>query len=170
MRRRRTACTNRLHQIGIALSNYHAASQCYPPAYLGDPTNWMLPHWSWSAFLLPYVEQRPLYESLGITLQQFGYGASFAPPFADTQIPLGVFTCPSDVGPALNQRKGFHAKSNYRAVEGNQLTLTVSYDCLSHQNGVFYLNSCTSIAAITDGSSNTLLVGDARSILKAKGT
>jgi hypothetical protein len=68
--------------------------------------------------------------------------------------------CPSDVGPALNHRKSSHAKSNYRGVQGTQATVTVTYDVLANQNGVFYLNSCVSIGAMTDGSSNTLAVGE----------
>ena len=84
----------------------------------------------------------------------------FAPPCAATQIPLSVFVCPSDVGPRLNQRKGFHAKSNYRGVEGTCATLTTTYAILASQNGVFYLNSSLPCAAITDGLSNTLMVGE----------
>jgi len=157
---RRSSCNNNLHQLGIALNNYHSAHQVFPPAYFGDRTTWTRPHWSWSTFLLPYLEQQPLYVTLGVGPKEFGYGADFAPPCDATQIPLGVFTCPSDVGPRLNHRKGSHAKSNYRGVEGSRATETASYDILSRQNGVFYLNSSLPFAAITDGSSSTLMVGE----------
>jgi prepilin-type N-terminal cleavage/methylation domain-containing protein/prepilin-type processing-associated H-X9-DG protein len=157
---RRIRCANNLRQLGIGLHHYHDVHRAFPAAYLGDRTNWMRPHWSWSAFLLPYLEQRPLYDGLGVTTKEFGYGATFAPPSAETQAHLDVFVCPSDVGPALNHRKGSHAKSNYRGVQGNQPTLTVTYDILAGQNGVFYMNSCVSTAGITDGSSNTLALGE----------
>jgi prepilin-type N-terminal cleavage/methylation domain-containing protein/prepilin-type processing-associated H-X9-DG protein len=157
---RRTSCRNNLRQIGIALHGYHGVHGFFPPAYLGDVNTWTGPHWSWSTFLLPYLEQQPLYDVLGVTTQVFGYGATFAPPCPATQTPLSVFVCPSDNGPALNASKGLHAKSNYRAVEGSQGTTTVTYDLLGSENGVFYLNSCISIAAITDGTSNTLAIGE----------
>ncbi len=157
---RRVGCGNNLRQLGIALHHYHDARQVFPPAYLANLTNWTGPHWSWSAFLLPYVEQQPLYDALGVGTKEFGYGASFALPCAETQVPLDSFICPSDVGPLLNQRKSFHAKSNYRGVEGSHATLSTSYAILASQDGVLYMNSCLPMAAITDGASNTLFVGE----------
>jgi prepilin-type N-terminal cleavage/methylation domain-containing protein/prepilin-type processing-associated H-X9-DG protein len=141
---RRASCRNNLRQIGIGLHAYHGVHGFFPPGYFADTTNWQGPHWSWSTYLLPYLEQQPLNNVLGVSAQTFGYGASFAPPCPATQTSLSVFVCPSDTGPRLNASKGLHAKSNYRAVE----------------NGVFYLNSCTSTAEITDGTSNTLAIGE----------
>ena len=157
---RRAACSNNLHQQGIALHSYQAAKQVFPPAYFGDRTNWYRPHWSWSAYLLPYLEQAPLYDTLGVATKDFGYGAAFAPPCAATRISLGVYVCPSDTGSRLNQRKGLHAKSNYRGIAGNQTCLVATYDTEADQNGVLYLNSALPITAITDGASNTLIVGE----------
>jgi prepilin-type N-terminal cleavage/methylation domain-containing protein/prepilin-type processing-associated H-X9-DG protein len=157
---RRTSCRNNLRQIGIGLQGYHAVHGFFPPGYLADVNTWTSPHWSWSTFLLPYLEQQPLYNALGVREQTFGNGASFAPPCPATQTSLSVFVCPSDLGPALNPSKSLHAKSNYRAIEGSQGSTTVTYNLLSNYNGVFYLNSCISTAAITDGSSNTLAVGE----------
>src|SRR6187551_3780169 len=65
---RRSQCTNNLKQIGVALHNYHSATDTFPmggsrnpfdpPAsYDGDPT-WS--SWSAHALLLPYLEQQPL--------------------------------------------------------------------------------------------------------------
>jgi prepilin-type N-terminal cleavage/methylation domain-containing protein len=159
---RRIRCGNNLHQLGVGLHNYHDAHRAFPPAYLADRTNWTGPHWSWSAFLLPYLEQQPLFQALGVTTKEFGDGVSLAPPCAETQTPLDVFVCPSDAGPALNHRKSFHAKSNYRGVEGSQATLTTTYDILSNQDGSFYMNSRVSIDAMIDGSSNTAAVGECR--------
>src|SRR4051812_13615421 len=53
---RRYACVNNLRQIGLALQNYHAAHQRFPPGR-GDP----LPAvFSTLAYLLPYTEQTSL--------------------------------------------------------------------------------------------------------------
>src|SRR3990167_4961613 len=54
---RRARCGNNLRQIGIGLHNYHEVHRTFPPGYLGTPADFTGPHWSWSAFLLPYVEQ-----------------------------------------------------------------------------------------------------------------
>jgi prepilin-type processing-associated H-X9-DG protein len=156
------ACANNLHQIGIALQHYHADYMAFPPAYSGNETDWTDPHWTWTVLLLPYAEQTPLFDNLSITTQLFGGGVSLAQPTPATQTRLGVFVCPSDVGRTLNQRKGQHAKSNYRGIMGSTTSLTTSFDELSNRNGLFYLNSCVSTAQITDGTSNTLAVGECR--------
>src|SRR5260370_12534496 len=57
----RLKCQNNLHQLGIALHNYHGDYCSFPPGYRwlpvlpDDPTR-TDPGWGWSAFLLPYVE------------------------------------------------------------------------------------------------------------------
>jgi prepilin-type N-terminal cleavage/methylation domain-containing protein/prepilin-type processing-associated H-X9-DG protein len=151
---RRAACGNNLRQIGVALHGYHGVHGCFPPGYLAD-TN------TWSTFLLPHLEQQPLYDALGVSSHEFAGGVSFPPPFAAAQIPLSVFVCPTDNGPELNASKGLYAKSNYRGITGSQpTTLGQTYTQDGSQNGVIYLNSCTKIADITDGTSNTLAVGE----------
>ena len=157
---RRTSCRNNLRQIGIGLQGYHALHGFFPPGYLADVNTWTNPQWSWSTFLLPYLEQQPVYDVLGVNTQSFGGGVSFASPCPVSQTSLSAFVCPSDNGPALNASKSLFAKSNYRAIKGSQGSTTVTYNSLSNYNGVFYLNSCISTAAITDGSSNTLAVGE----------
>jgi prepilin-type N-terminal cleavage/methylation domain-containing protein/prepilin-type processing-associated H-X9-DG protein len=158
---RRTSCQNNLHQIGVALHSYLGVHDCFPPGYLGDMNTFTSAHWSWSTFLLPFLEQQALYNVLGVSTQEFGGGVSFASPCAAEQTALNVFVCPSDNGPALNASKGLFAKSNYRGITGSQpTTASQTYAQDTSQNGVIYLNSCTPIAAISDGTSNTLAIGE----------
>jgi hypothetical protein len=56
----RNACLNNLHNLGLALANYHAAHGCYPPAYLADTQGRRLV--SWRVLLLPYLDNRQLYD------------------------------------------------------------------------------------------------------------
>ena len=77
---RRARCGNNLRQLGIGLHNYHSVYDCFPPGYLGDANTYKAPHWSWSTFLLPYLEQQPLYNVLGVSTLTFGNGASIAYP------------------------------------------------------------------------------------------
>ena len=158
---RRSSCRNNLRQLGIALHGYHGVYDCFPPGYLANTNTYTYAHWSWATFLLPYLEQQSLYNVLGVNTQEFGGGVLFASPCTATQTSLSVFVCPSDNGPALNASKSLFAKSNYRGITGSQpTTLTQTYDQDIGQNGVIYLNSCISTAAITDGTSNTLAVGE----------
>src|SRR4051812_22044463 len=67
---RRSQCVNNLRQLGLAAHNYHAAVGSFPlgnaVAYhdIGatDLTDWGT--WSAQAFLLPYLEQKPVYDAM----------------------------------------------------------------------------------------------------------
>lgn len=62
----RTAqCMNHLRQVGLALYNYHDAFGSFPPPYTVDSDGRRL-H-SWRTLILPFLEQRELYESIDLT-------------------------------------------------------------------------------------------------------
>ncbi|MFV1965004.1 MAG: DUF1559 domain-containing protein [Pirellulaceae bacterium] len=159
---RRMQCGNNLRQVGIALHNYHGTHKVFPPGYVAPRSHWWGPSWSWSSFVLPYLEQKATYNRLGVKSRKFGNGDPFAMPTSLTQTTLRIFVCPSDGGSNLNHRKGNHAKSNYRGIMGNFTILTVTYKELTGKCGVFFLNSRIAIPQIEDGSSSTLAVGECR--------
>lgn len=78
----RAKCTNNLKQIGIALHAYHDVSQKFPVGMINDDNA----DWGWGSYILPYMEQGPLYNALtaaGDTNRMWlppnGGGASNAP-------------------------------------------------------------------------------------------
>src|ERR1700758_4439555 len=80
----RMSCTNNLRQIGLALHNYHGALNCFPPGYIdgntdpnSPPDNDGGPGWGWAAFLLPYLEQDPVYNQINFK-QGIGTGSNTA--------------------------------------------------------------------------------------------
>lgn len=101
-----------------------------------------------------------MYNALGVESRQFGNGVMLAPAITDTQRPMPLFLCPSDLGSVLNDQKDLHGKSNYLGVMGNITMLTFDYPTATTENGVIYLNSNISIGEITDGSSHALIVGE----------
>jgi prepilin-type N-terminal cleavage/methylation domain-containing protein/prepilin-type processing-associated H-X9-DG protein len=90
----RLKCANNLKQLGLAMHNYHDALQTFPPAYVnkgGAYLNSGFPFThGWAPFLLPYIEQQPLYDLYRWDFPQ--YAPENEPVFA-TQ--LKVFQCPS---------------------------------------------------------------------------
>src|ERR1700751_5469843 len=75
----RAQCANNLKQLGLALHNYHGDFEAFPPGYVTNPANPAMgpvdpqfndagPGWGWMTFLLPYIEQDNLYESLNLNL------------------------------------------------------------------------------------------------------
>src|SRR5438445_4060341 len=59
----RTQCENNLHQLCLGLHNYASVRGHFPAAYTADNLD---PGWGWGAAVLPYVEQAPLYNQLGV--------------------------------------------------------------------------------------------------------
>ena len=166
---RRSQCKNNLKQIGIALHNYMDVNKSFPPGFVATPPTFNWPSWGWSVFILPYLEQASLFETLGVNDQRLAPGPTIAMPTADTQRTLAAYVCPSDTGPNLNQKKGDFAKSNYRGITGNVSHPGVNYNNLTTMNGTFYLNSSIRIAHITDGASNTVVVGETKADHKYAG-
>lgn len=62
---RRIQCTNNLKQIGMALHNYHGEYNAFPPAYTVDANG--KPLHSWRTLLLPYIDQKQLYEKIDLS-------------------------------------------------------------------------------------------------------
>jgi len=163
-----------------------------PPGYItGVPQNINsseISHWSWGAFVLPQIDQAPLFNILQpgtVTLAaQLGTPAGLAA--LTTGLP--VYVCPSDTGPSMNdfnEQKADNpadpnaawynryvtsngtdriaiAKSNYVMVAnaGDSTTPPVYSAQYGPPMGVGYQNSKVRIADITDGASNTVMVGE----------
>jgi prepilin-type N-terminal cleavage/methylation domain-containing protein/prepilin-type processing-associated H-X9-DG protein len=65
---RRSSCQNNLHQIGVALHNYHSARGVFPFGANDDdcdakPPKDRVPH-TWRTLILPYMEYQALYDEL----------------------------------------------------------------------------------------------------------
>lgn len=148
----RTQCQNNLRQIGLALHNYHATNQRFPPGR-GTPTPAIF---SVHAYLLPYLEQDALRQRIDYNQPPAdftvpGNAYSGAANLAASSMVLPAFVCPSD--PAMGRVSGsVYGGTNYAANAGSG---NFSYGTLNQGDGVFFLGSKIRIADITDGTSNT---------------
>ena len=156
----RARCSNNLKQLGVGLHNYAHSRGHFPPAYEAPDRD---PGWGWAALLLPLVDQGPLYSAAAVDTRRFGDGANPALPTTNpwTQTPLSLFRCPSDTGPDLNDLRLNFAMSNYRAVAGPLDVQTGFYYTPNmDMGGVMFQNSRIRIIDVTDGTSNTLALGE----------
>ena len=100
---RRTQCKNNLKQIGLALHNYHDVNRAFPPGWVpqlsstGAVSNTRRSSWAWSVFILPYIDQAPLFNQLTQTPVPV-YPNFPVLPGDDLDRNLAAFTCPSDAG------------------------------------------------------------------------
>jgi prepilin-type N-terminal cleavage/methylation domain-containing protein/prepilin-type processing-associated H-X9-DG protein len=157
----RIACTNNLHQIGLACHDCHDSNNALPPGYratgfYADGATDTAPGWGWAAYLLPYVEQDNLYRQIDFTQPVQNSPAG--------QAVVKAYLCPSDVTPAaafavpdaFGVPVAQAAPCSYAACVGGDESGTTDPAGL----GVFYRNSRTRFTDITDGTSNTILVGE----------
>jgi len=154
----RMKCQNNLKQLAIGLHAYHDSVNRFPLGWSTGAT----PNtsWAWSAYLLPYIEQGNVYKALNVD------GRTLQAAYADTTAgrpalltPLSVFVCPSDANPAGNLNDNRKFTTTFAA------SLSISnypgnYGC--NGQGIFSATP-VKIGDITDGTSNTFMVGERRS-------
>ena len=107
---RRTQCRNNLHQLAIAVHNYHDIANRFPPGHywqrnfssgngVDDGTGW-----SWCVHIMPQMDQAPLYNQLDLDEE-----CCLTSPVTQGEIdnarliaqPLPAIRCPSDTAPEV---------------------------------------------------------------------
>lgn len=158
----RTQCINHLKQWGVALHAYNDANGSLPNGNslfrIGTTYYYNQPPyegaWTWLAQCFPYIEQENLYR------QAKAY-ATNTDPYSWSNpacaVKLKLYTCPADSrsGQALSGALiGVSQDQALTSYLGNSGTTSTSND------GVLYQSSKVKLIHITDGTSNTLLVGE----------
>jgi len=181
---RRSQCKNNLKQIGLALHTYHDTVHVFPPLFV-TPVNSTgaasqndalksgrtghEPSWGWAAFLLPYIEQTALYHAGQIA--EGGYILD-APNVIRTVI--SVYRCPSDNMKRIPKESTWNDRTNpsHQAAGGNYVAANNHADPKREgkdgPTGAFFKDSSTSLKDITDGTSNTIAIGE-RDVIKGNG-
>ena len=175
---RRSSCTNNLKQLGLALQNHANTKRTFP---MGAQTqlDTILPvvngvtygrrRWSWSVYVLPFLEQQPLYDVQWRHYQSSTWqdGGSDGSSASYTDLPqkgtfVNGFICASDPtnpklfsqdGPSNPNNQGFHG--NYLLNAGSQAFGTTSANS-SQLNGISFPLSAVTLKDVTDGLSKTL--------------
>lgn len=176
---RRMQCQNHLKQIGLALQNYHDTFHVFPPGATKSNQT------SWHVHVLPFMELKNLYDKFNFNKGnytdtqangQLGRGGNGL-----TKVP--GYLCPSS--PAQKMMLGDPNLANSPdLVNGNSPYTTHYYGNMGpkgavvsppggtylvnvvgdhggmSKQGIFASDSKTRIADITDGTSNTFLVGE----------
>ena len=164
---RRTRCQNNLRQLGLACLNYDSARQHLPPGVTDDDSNLIDANHAGFVFLLPFIEQANLFDQFDLTTD---WKSPINAPLATEVIP-GLH-CPSNAESEVgeNETGAFAgAATDYAFSKGSTAYLSASAET---QNGMFDVNSDRKLAAVTDGLSNTMMLGEAASNpnLEAAGT
>lgn len=183
---RRAACRNQLRQLALAMHNYHDQHDTLPPGSVvrefsmttdSGAGEQFTQQFNWTVMILPQIDQGALYF-------QFDFGRDLEIHFRHlTQLQIPPFLCPSDPmsgrplmaqqphTPPFAYRVGDWGGLNYLGVSGlsgmqkaDRFTTCDDLDARGLDPkincGVFYGNSRTRLADITDGTSQTLMLGE----------
>ncbi len=187
---RRTQCRNNLKQFGLALHNYHDVYRAFPKGGygggLGAPALYETANargcrsMSWGTVLLPYLDQAPLYNQWDQN-QWYLQGSNIAL----AQTPLSAFKCPTSPvselranGDNISSTPQF-ARTDYSGNYGERaLRCFPATNCANNyadvgdnsgqprgtmmlQPNMNFLALTIGVRDITDGTSNTVMIGEA---------
>ena len=178
---RRSACTNKLKQIGLAMHNHHDARKAFPSGFVitGTTPNYAN-IWSddmrfrgnfvaWGALILPFLELQEVFDQLTYSTANVNgvdvgrLVSSRSPAFVHTR-PQPAYSCPADTLPTrrstLTGLLRDFGPSNYVGSYGSDGSSGGQLCGSAQPRGVLFANSAMSIKNITDGTSKTLLVGE----------
>lgn len=170
---RRSQCKNNMKQLGLAMHNYHDTLTVFPMGVLiGDRPNWRV-------FLLPYLDQAPVYNQLSLNGGGFYAHSPAGPPWgysgnaALRGLMLPVYACPSSTNASFTNSTGYSRDGmtiHYAGISGATpdpagRTTVCTGDVLcsassSCKNGMIVPFASKRSRDCTDGMSNTLLVGE----------
>jgi prepilin-type N-terminal cleavage/methylation domain-containing protein/prepilin-type processing-associated H-X9-DG protein len=150
----RIKCSNNLKQIGLACHMYNDTYNRLPAGWVTNGTINPNPGWSWATIILPFIEQDNLYKTVNPDVVTPG-GAPAAN--ATLQTPVPTYRCPADTGQNINTVLNSYGMNNYVVNR-----FVVGPDGNSRPTSL-------TIQTISDGSSNTILVGERDTISNVGG-
>jgi len=153
----RAKCANNLKQIGLGVHNHESSTGYLPPSrgdLFGPGVYAATTYGGWMCKLLPHIEQDPLFKRL------YSWSAGY---FANFGTVVPTFICPSVPRNLTTITAGNGAMTTYLGVTGSDATFAAQYTGPS--NGIFEVSDNgnprkVTITSITDGTSNTLMVGE----------
>lgn len=170
---RRVSCSNNVKQLGLAMHNYHDTHRVFPHGFGVNQE-------FWSALILPQLEQNNLHATLNWTNSaNLGYGTNWSgydsPNRAACATVVSVFRCPSMAQPEHMNYNSIVGRVpvSYRGVAGAKVASddastrpagynTSQFAALEQRglDGILFGASKIGFRDITDGSSNTLMIGE----------
>ena len=164
---RRAGCINNLKQMGIALHNYHSANDTFAIGYIARPnadTNVTSPGWGWASAILGTTEQAALYNSANIALP-----IEVPANLTVRTTALALYVCPTDrstgrftIADASDNPIADAQTNSYAGNFGRDVNIA---KMPTAGNGMFVCDLAFGIRDITDGSSQTILIGERGALL-----
>ncbi len=166
---RRSQCKNNLKQIGLSLMNYHDVHQTFPPGWIVSEEKGQSSGFGWGYQLLPYFDQKPLFEKFNAKNKLSDKTSGNAKLAATI---LTAMRCQSDDGPDQAESRWMSSLGTTNYVGNFGIGLPTSYSRLADSQttfadpravqGILGGNTKVRIRDVKDGMSNVILVGERR--------
>ena len=178
---RRAQCTNNLKQIGLAFHNYHDTHGSMPPGR--KSCCWG----TWLVFILPYIEQQPMYDAWNSQADMRNPGIDWHLGYAGvtnttvTTSRIETYNCPSEINSGERPFTNNVATQNYVVNFGNTTEAQHEvFNGIAFGGSPFHDVGCPNVfrdetaeqmpggdptvdfAAFRDGLSNTVLASENR--------
>jgi prepilin-type N-terminal cleavage/methylation domain-containing protein len=178
----RMTCANNLKQIGLGFHHFHDAYDTLPPSRIchANLDNLKGSWAAWTVVIMPFIEQDNLYKQWDLSRMYFEQSASAR------QSTVELYFCPSRFSPYRVSRYNSYdslssgpdsdfypgALGDYACSSGDRLGYSGIFDgpdangaiieaeAQMEQRRVVSWRSRTSLNSLTDGTSNTILVGE----------
>ncbi len=155
---RRTACLNKLRQVGLAAQNYQATFNRLPSSFLIEPGTVLSGNngsWSIHGRLLPYIEGGNAYDVVDLQIAWDAQLVTGVP-----QMRVDVYVCPDELHDQVRVNGG--NPYVYPQTYGFNMGSWLVYDPTSttQPDGPFYVNS--RVGNIPDGTSHTLCAAEVK--------
>ena len=187
---RRSACSNNMKQLGLAVHNYADANKKLPPGNKSNPAHmastchgrgqgYYCGQYGWPSYILPQMEEQNVFDQIDFSLRSYtstggvdswhdGAAGDAANKAAADAMPA-TFSCPSTPRTTANHKDYSAASMGVWRCCPERVGAAVGGG--GPADGIFYRDSETAFRDITDGTSNTfLLLEDAHSWFEADGT
>lgn len=160
---RRTQCRNSMKQIGLALHNFESTYKTFPMGQRGNSVSYA----NWKVELFPYLDQATVYNKLNVN--------DVYNPVELRNLVLPVFRCASATAQDTQPDAWVtwwtnynHQVSSYQGIMGaypdpngaTGATFPSNYGGWWSGTGMLVANRTTRIAECSDGTSNTMIVGE----------
>jgi prepilin-type processing-associated H-X9-DG protein len=172
---RRAHCLNNMKQQALGLHAFFETYKRFPSAHQVAPRRFCNTYscppppggiqsngrpyegsfWSWTMRIAPYIDMGTLHEAADLSAwpwwQQLPDGSDI------NGVLCPILSCPSDVRGGIQTSYGSHsvALTSYLGVSGRN-----QFAEASGQDGMLFVNSSVRVADVTDGTSNTLIIGE----------
>src|SRR5262245_11278408 len=170
---RRISCSNHLKQLGLGAQNFHDIHGFLPPSRLEQTANDTFQGVTWAILMLPFIEQQNYYNQWDITKEYTTH------PVAVTKQAIPIYFCPSRRRPttAYSNDTPSGGLSDFASCGGrgpndnvpasgvpNQFArgamICAQWEINAAGTQIIRWRGLVRLANVTDGTSNTFLMGE----------